>query len=277
MNKEELFGNIQKKKSYLCIGLDTDMNKLPKIILDTGYPVYEFNKRIIDFTSEYAVAYKPNLAFYETLGAAGWISLELTVTHIRRNYPDILVIADAKRSDIGNSSKMYAKAFFERLDVDAVTVNPYMGEDSVRPFLEHGGKWAVVLGLTSNPGSEDLQMAREKDSGEPVFAYMMKKTRAWGTADNMMYVVGATRPDLFKKVREICPDHFLLVPGIGAQGGSLHQVSEQLMNKQCGIIVNVSRSVIYASVTNQFAEEAREKAMEIQASMEKLLTGKKLI
>jgi orotidine-5'-phosphate decarboxylase len=262
VTKKELFNNIQKKKSYLCVGLDTDINKIPKFLLDFEDPVFEFNKRIIDATKDYCVAYKPNLAFYECMGLKGWQSFEKTINYIPR---DQFTIADAKRGDIGNTSEMYAKAFFEQMGFDSITVAPYMGEDSVSPFLNFKNKWVILLALTSNKGAFDFQMT-EKD-GKRLFEEVLEKSQKWGSAENMMYVVGATRGELFKEVRKIIPDHFLLVPGVGAQGGSLKEVSEYGMNKECGLLVNSSRNIIYAGSGEDFAEKASVEAKKIQKEM----------
>jgi orotidine-5'-phosphate decarboxylase len=276
MTSDELFQNIRKKTSFLCVGLDTDFNKIPRVLLDTEYPVYEFNKRIIDATEDLVVAYKPNLAFYETLGAAGWMSLEMTINYIRKNFPDIFLIADAKRGDIGNTSKMYAQAFFRSLDFDAVTLSPYMGRDSVQPYLDFANKWSVILGLTSNAGSEDFQQLK-LSGGERLYEKVLQIAKEWGTVDNTMFVVGATKADYLRSVRKIVPEHFLLVPGIGAQGGSLEEVFSVGYNDRCGLLVNVSRSIIYADVTNRFEISARQRALEYRDQMEALLIKAKLI
>lgn len=277
MNSTQLFAQICEKASYLCVGLDTDYNKIPKFLLEAEYPVFEFNKRIINTTGDLAVAYKINLAFYEALGAAGWMSMEFTVNYLRENYPDIFLIADAKRGDIGNTAKMYASAFFHNLDFDAITVNPYMGKDSVSPFLEYQDKWVILLALTSNQGAEDFQFIKTEKTGNYLFENIIEKSKEWGNTDNIMYVAGATRPEQIKKIRRIIPEHFLLIPGIGSQGGSLKEVSENGMNKKCGILVNVSRHVIYADITNKFDLIAREKALELQQEMKKNLIRQKLI
>jgi len=256
MTSDELFQNIRKKTSFLCVGLDTDFNKIPRVLLDTEYPVYEFNKRIIDATEDLVVAYKPNLAFYETLGAAGWMSLEMTINYIRKNFPDIFLIADAKRGDIGNTSKMYAQAFFRSLDF--------------------ANKWSVILGLTSNAGSEDFQQLK-LSGGERLYEKVLQIAKEWGTVDNTMFVVGATKADYLRSVRKIVPEHFLLVPGIGAQGGSLEEVFSVGYNDRCGLLVNVSRSIIYADVTNRFEISARQRALEYRDQMEALLIKAKLI
>jgi orotidine-5'-phosphate decarboxylase len=277
MNASQLFKQIQEKKSYLCIGLDTDYDKIPKILLDTEYPVFEFNKRIIKATSDLAVAYKPNLAFYESLGAAGQMSLEMTVNYIRSHYPELFIIADAKRGDIGNTSKMYANAFFRNFDFDAITVAPYMGSDSVKPFLEHNDKWVILLALTSNEGAEDFQLLKLAGKREYLFEKVLGISRHWGNTDNMMYVIGATKAEWLKKVRKIVPDHFLLIPGVGAQGGNLEEVSNAGLNSRCGLLVNASRSIIYADITDKFDEAAREAAREVQLEMAGYLAKAKLI
>lgn len=277
MNSRQLFNQIREKESYLCIGLDTDINRIPRSMLDVEYPIFEFNKRIIDATADFAIAYKPNLAFYETLGTAGWMSLEMTVSYIRKDYPDIFIIADAKRGDIGNTSKMYATAFFHHIDFDAVTVAPYMGRDSVTPFLQYPEKWVILLGLTSNQGAEDFQLKRLAGEKTYLFEEVLRTASSWGTKDNLMFVIGATKAEWFKKIRRILPDNFLLVPGVGAQGGSLKEISRNGMNKQCGLIVNSSRSIIYADVTEKFDEVARDKAMEIKQEMSSYLKKQKII
>jgi len=276
MNAEELFRNIKRKKSFLCIGLDTDFKKIPKLLLDSEYPVFEFNKHIIDATEDLAVAYKPNLAFYEKLGTAGQMSLEMTVSYLREHYPNVFVIADAKRGDIGNTSQMYAHAFFKNLDVDAITLSPYMGRDSITPFLDVDGKWAILLALTSNEGSGDFQRLLMND-GKPLFEKVINTSATWGTVDNLMYVVGATKAEALAGIRELIPEHFLLVPGVGSQGGNLEEVAKSGMNDRCGLLVNASRSIIYADVTNRFEQAARQEAMRLQKQMDQLLQGRGLI
>jgi len=276
MNAEELYRNIRRKKSFLCVGLDTDYKKIPKMILDCEYPVFEFNKRIIDATQEFAVAYKPNLAFYEVLGAAGYMSLEMTITYLRERYPDQFIIADAKRGDIGNTSNMYAHAFFKTLDCDAVTLSPYMGRDSIAPFLEVEGKWAVLLALTSNEGSKDFQQLR-LEGDKQLFEEVIATSAEWGSVNNIMYVVGATKAEALTRIRKLIPEHFLLVPGVGSQGGSLKDVSDHGMNDRCGLLVNASRSIIYADVTNKFEDAARQEASRLQVQMEEILKGRNLI
>ena len=278
MTRAELFEQIKKKHSYLCIGLDTDITKIPRHLLKTADPVFEFNKQIIDATKEFCVAYKPNLAFYESLGPEGLKSLEKTVKYIPK---ECFTIADAKRGDIGNTSAMYAKTFFEYYGFDAVTVTPYMGKDSVTPFLEFPDKWVIVLALTSNEGSRDFQMlvhSRQStvDSQEPktksrLFEEVLEKSQGWGNAGNMMYVIGATHPGMFTEIRKIIPDHFLLVPGVGAQGGSLEDVSKAGLNNECGLLVNSSRQIIYASAGNDFAEAAAIEAKKTSTEMKKFL------
>lgn len=277
MTADQLLNQIRKKKSFLCVGLDTDMKKIPKMLLQKEFPVFEFNKQIIDATAAYTIAYKPNLAFYEVLGATGWISLEMTVNYLREKYPEVFLIADAKRGDIGNTSTMYAKTFFERMDFDAVTLSPYMGQDSVAPFLEFKDKWAVILALTSNAGAEDFQQLVDKQTGQKFFGTVLKKTSAWGNENNLMYVVGATRAEMLTEVRAILPNHFLLIPGVGAQGGSLADVARYGLNKKCGLLVNSSRAIIYADGTDNFAVVAREKSIEIQQEMCNLLAQHNLI
>ncbi len=266
MNRLELIENIRRKKSFLCVGLDTDLAKIPQHLLKEEDPVFAFNRAIIDATSDLCVAYKPNLAFYECMGIQGWQSFEKTVRYIREHHPDQFIIADAKRGDIGNTSKMYAKSFFEELKIDAVTVAPYMGEDSVSPFLSYEGHWTVLLALTSNKGSLDFQLTEDKE-GKRLFEKVLEQSQRWGTADNMMYVVGATRGALFEDIRAVAPHHFLLVPGIGAQGGSLAEVVKYGMNADCGLIVNSSRQILYASQGEDFAQAARAEALRVQQEM----------
>jgi orotidine-5'-phosphate decarboxylase len=268
MNKAELVAQIKNKKSYLCVGLDTDPTKIPSHLLKEKDPIFEFNKYIIDATIDYAVAYKPNLAFYESLGKAGWESLEKTLEWIPK---DVFTIADAKRGDIGNTATMYAKAFFEQLSFDSVTVAPYMGEDSVTPFLAFKDKWAIVLGLTSNAGSKDFQQLTVKESGEPLYKEVLKKCSTWGSSENLMFVVGATKASYFKEIRTIVPEHFLLVPGVGAQGGNLQEVSEFGLNASCGLLVNSSRNILYARSDEQFASAAKAEAKKMQQEMSKYL------
>ena len=275
MDHLKLFENIIKKHSFLCVGLDPEIEKIPSFLLKSEDPVFEFNKRIINATHTFAVAYKPNVAFYECHGAKGWISLESTVRYIKDNYPDIFVIADAKRGDIGNTSKMYAKAFLENMPFDAITVAPYMGEDSVTPFLSYKDKWVVLLALTSNKGADNFQYHNE--DGIKLFERVLSISQKWGTINNMMYVVGATRADMLKDIRQLVPDHFLLVPGIGAQGGSLEEVAKYGLNSKCGLLVNSSRGIIFADISENFGPAAGEKAKDIKLEMEKYLRQHKLI
>lgn len=270
MNREELIHQIKSKRSFLCVGLDTDIKKIPNHLLDSDDPVFEFNKQIIDSTKDLCVAYKPNIAFYESLGVSGWNSLQKTLDYIPE---DIFTIADAKRGDIGNTSNMYACAFFENMNFDSVTVAPYMGSDSVTPFLEFKDKWAIVLALTSNKGGLDFQKI-EDENGKRLFEQVLETSKGWGTDENMMYVVGATRAHQLSEIREIIPNHFLLVPGVGAQGGDLKEVAEYGMNTDCGLLVNSSRGIIYASSDIDFAEKAREEAEKLQHKMDILLSEK---
>lgn len=276
MNAEEIFRIIRRKKSFLCVGLDTDYKKIPKLLLHKEYPVFEFNRRIIDATQEFAVAYKPNLAFYEMLGAAGYMSLEMTVNYLRDKYPDIFIIADAKRGDIGNTSHMYAQAFFKTLDFDAITLSPYMGADSISPFLEVEGKWVILLALTTNEGSKDFQQLR-LESGKQLFEDVITTSSGWGSVNNIMYVVGATKAEALAGIRRLIPEHFLLVPGIGSQGGSLQDVALYGMNDRCGLLVNASRSIIYADVSDKFEDAARKEASRLQEQMEEILQKRNLL
>jgi len=278
MTKQELFENIQRKKSFLCVGLDTDVSKIPEHLFDESEdPIFDFNKAIIDATADLCVAYKPNLAFYESLGIEGWEVLERTVDYIRENYPDQFIIADAKRGDIGNTSAMYARTFFGNMDFDSVTVAPYMGEDSVTPFLTYEGKWVILLALTSNKGALDFQLMKDKSSGDLLYEKVLKTSQAWGTDENMMYVVGATKAEMLTDVRAIVPEHFLLVPGVGAQGGSLEEVAKYGLNSTCGLLVNSSRQIIYASSEKDYAQAAREEAQRVQTEMEFILNQAELI
>lgn len=270
MNKETLFENIKRKGSFLCVGLDTDIKKIPECLLQEEDPIFTFNKAIIDATADLCIAYKPNLAFYESMGVKGWIAFEKTVRYIKQFYPDQFIIADAKRGDIGNTSAMYARSFFEEMSIDAVTVAPYMGEDSVTPFLNYAGKWVILLALTSNKGSHDFQLT-EDQNGEKLFEKVLRKSQEWADDEQMMYVVGATQGRAFEDIRKIAPSHFLLVPGIGAQGGSLEEVCKYGMNQQCGLIVNSSRGIIYADKTVNFAEGARQAAADLQVQMSNIL------
>ena len=271
MNYQKLIEQIRKKRSFLCVGLDTDIKLIPEHLLEKPDPVFAFNKEIIDATAEFTVAYKPNLAFYESQGSKGWESLEKTVMYIRSKYKDVFLIADAKRGDIGNTSGLYARAFFEKLNFDAVTVAPYMGEDSVKPFMTYPDKWVILLALTSNKGAFDFQFLKDEASGNMLFESVLKTSQNWGTAENMMYVVGATKAQKIKEIRQIVPDHFLLVPGVGAQGGSLQEVAKNGLNSNCGLLVNSSRAIIYASNEVDFAEKAHDAALEVQQEMESLL------
>ena len=266
MTRQELINQIFTKKSFLCVGLDTDTKKIPQHLLAEEDPIFAFNKQIIDATAPYCVSYKPNLAFYEAFGIKGMVAFEKTVKYLQEHYPNHFIIADAKRGDIGNTSAMYARTFFDEYDIDALTVAPYMGEDSVTPFLGYDGKWVVLLALTSNKGSRDFQLTRDKN-GVRLFEQVLKKSQQWGDANNMMYVVGATQGELFTDVRKIAPDHFLLVPGVGAQGGSLSEVCKYAMTKECGLLVNSSRGIIYASSGEDFATVAAQKAKELQEQM----------
>ena len=266
MTRQQLIEQIFAKKTFLCVGLDTDIKKIPAHLLEGEDPIFDFNKAIIDATADYCVAYKPNLAFYESLGVKGIAAFERTVKYLKDNYPNHFIIADAKRGDIGNTSAMYARTFFEEYDLDALTVAPYMGEDSVTPFLGYDGKWVILLALTSNKGSHDFQLTEDKD-GERLFEKVIRKSQAWVGDDRMMYVVGATQGEMFKDIRAVAPTHFLLVPGVGAQGGSLQEVCRYGMTKDCGLLVNSSRGIIYASAGEDFAEVAAAKAKELQAEM----------
>ncbi len=266
MNRQALIQQIKQKQSFLCVGLDTDARKMPQCVFDLHDPIFEFNKAIIDATGPYCVAYKPNLAFYEAYGVKGMISFENTIKYIRENHPHHLIIADAKRGDIGNTSQMYARTFFEEYDVDALTVAPYMGEDSVTPFLGYEDKWVILLALTSNKGSHDFQLT-EGAQGERLFEKVLRLSQQWGNTENMMYVVGATQGQMFGDIRKLAPNHFLLVPGVGAQGGSLEEVCKYGMTKDCGLLVNSSRGIIYASNDDHYAEIAGNKARELQQQM----------
>ena len=270
MTRQELIQQIFEKKTFLCVGLDTDIKKIPEHLLKEEDPIFAFNKAIIDATAPYCVSYKPNLAFYESMGVKGWISFDKTIAYLNENYPKHFIIADAKRGDIGNTSAMYARTFFEEMNLDALTVAPYMGEDSVTPFLQYEGKWVILLALTSNKGSHDFQLT-EGTNGECLFEKVLKTSQKWGNADNMMYVVGATQGKMFEDIRKIAPEHFLLVPGIGAQGGSLEEVCKYGMTKDCGLIVNSSRAIIYADKTEKFAEVAAEEARKVAEQMKAIL------
>lgn len=270
MTRQELLENIRRKHSFLCVGLDTDIKKIPAHILSDADPIFAFNKAIIDATADLCIAYKPNLAFYESIGTDGWTAFEKTVKYIKENYPDQFIIADAKRGDIGNTSQMYARTFFEHIGVDAVTVAPYMGEDSVKPFLGYDGKWVILLALTSNKGSFDFQLTEDKD-GEKLFEKVIRVSQTWVGDDSMMYVVGATQGERFADIRRVAPTSFLLVPGVGAQGGSLADVAKYGMTPDCGLIVNSSRAIIYASSGTDFAEAATKAATAVQNEMEQIL------
>ncbi len=271
MTRQQLIENIRSKGSFLCVGLDTDIKKIPEHLRDKEDPIFEFNKAIIDATAAYCVAYKPNTAFYESLGVKGWEALGRTVAYIREKYPDQFIIADAKRGDIGNTSSLYARAFFENLDVDALTVAPYMGFDSVKPFMEYDGKWVILLALTSNPGSHDFQFMTDM-TGTRLFEHVLETARKWGGEDKLMFVVGATQGAMFSEVRRVAPDNFLLVPGVGAQGGSLEDVVKWGINRDCGLLVNSSRGIIYASQGEDFAEAAASEARKLRDHMTILLS-----
>lgn len=276
MNKQDLVENIKKKKTFLCVGLDTDIKKIPQHLLKEKDPIFAFNKAIIDATAPYCIAYKPNLAFYDSLGVKGLEAFEHTVAYLRENYPDQFIIADAKRGDIGNTSELYARCFFEQTKVDAVTVAPYMGEDSVKPFLKYKEGWVILLALTSNAGSHDFQMFEDK-AGTRLFEKVLDTSKTWATDERMMYVVGATQGKMFRAIRKHVPTHFLLVPGVGAQGGSLAEVVKYGMTDECGLIVNSSRGIIYAANDETFANVAAEKAKLIQAEMAQSLSEKGII
>jgi orotidine 5'-phosphate decarboxylase len=270
MNKQQLIDNIRAKHSFLCVGLDTDLKKVPAHLLNEEDPIFAFNKAIVDATAPYCVAYKPNLAFYECYGLKGWAALEKTVKYIKENYPDQFIIADAKRGDIGNTSSMYARSLFGEMDFDSITVAPYMGEDSVTPFLQYEGKWVILLALTSNKGSHDFQLTTDAQ-GERLFEKVLRTSQQWADDKQMMYVVGATQGSLFADIRKVAPKHFLLVPGVGAQGGSLQDVCKYGMTDECGLLVNSSRGIIFADNTENFAAVAGEKAHELQQQMQEEL------
>lgn len=276
MQRKQLIDNIRAKGSFLCVGLDSDINKIPSHLLDKEDPVFEFNKAIIDATAPYTVAYKPNIAFYEATGAAGWVTLEKTIKYIKSNYPDQFIIADAKRGDIGNTSALYARSFFDHLDVDAITVAPYMGQDSVTPFLGKEGKWVILLALTSNSGSADFQLTKDT-SGEKLFEKVIKTAHTWAGPDELMFVVGATRGKMFEDIRRVAPESFLLVPGVGAQGGSLEDVAKYGMTRDCGLLVNSSRGIIFASSGTDFAEAAEREARALRDKMFELLKARNII
>ena len=276
MTRDELFENIKRKKSFLCVGLDTDVRKIPQFLLEEDDPIFAFNKRIIDATAHLCVAYKPNLAFYESMGSFGLQAFEKTVEYIQTNYPDQFIIADAKRGDIGNTSDMYARSFFEHLKVDALTVAPYMGSDRVLPFLKYPGRWVILLALTSNEGAFDFQLS-QVDGEEALFERVLRKSKEWGSSDQLMYVVGATKADMLERVRAIVPDAFLLVPGVGSQNGSLEDVARFGLNSQCGLLVNASRSIIYADSTEAFANAAGAEAEKLRRQMADILIKNKLV
>lgn len=276
MNKAELFEQIKLKKSFLCIGLDTDVRKIPQFLLDEDDPIFAFNKRIIDATAHLCVAYKPNLAFYESMGSFGLLAFEKTVEYLRANYPEQFIIADAKRGDIGNTSDMYARSFFEHLKVDALTVAPYMGSDSVLPFLKYTDRWVILLALTSNEGAYDFQLTQDAE-GEALFEKVLRVSKEWAGSDQLMYVVGATKADMLERVRAIVPDSFLLVPGVGSQNGSLEEVARYGLNDTCGLLVNASRSIIYADSSEAFASGAAAEAERLRRQMTEILIKNKLI
>ncbi|MDB2355195.1 orotidine-5'-phosphate decarboxylase [Flavobacteriaceae bacterium] len=273
MKKEDLISQIKRKKSFLCIGLDTDINKIPKFLLDTDDPIFEFNKKIIDATNSYCVAYKPNIAFYESLGLNGWKALEKTINYINSYYPEIFTIADAKRGDIGNTSSMYAKAYFETLNFDSITINPYMGKDSVEPFLEYQNKHTIILALTSNVGAFDFQTKNIADNSKKLYEEVIRTSTSWKNSNQLMYVVGATKASYLKEIRNIVPNNFLLIPGVGAQGGDLKEVCDNGLNNEVGLLINSSRSIIYASNDTNFDIDAAKNAQEIQSQMEDILSS----
>ena len=277
MKKEDLLNQIKSKKSFLCIGLDTDIKKIPKFLLDSDDPIFNFNKKIIDATNKYCIAYKPNIAFYESQGLNGWKALEQTIDYINTNYPEIFTIADAKRGDIGNTSSMYAKAYFETLNFDSITISPYMGKDSVEPFLEYKNKHTILLALTSNIGAFDFQTKNVGKNSNQLYEEVIKTSTSWKNSDQLMYVIGATKATYLKKIRKIIPNNFLLIPGIGAQGGNLNDVCDNGMNQEVGLLINSSRSIIYASNETNFDLISAKNAQEIQSKMEDILTKKGFI
>jgi orotidine-5'-phosphate decarboxylase len=272
MKKEDLLIQIKTKRSFLCIGLDTDIQKIPKFLLKSEDPIFEFNKKIIDATNSYCVAYKPNIAFYESLGINGWKALEKTINYINSSYPEIFTIADAKRGDIGNTSSMYAKAYFETLNFDSITINPYMGKDSVEPFLEYKNKHTILLALTSNVGAFDFQTKNIVDNSNKLYEEVIKTSTSWENSNQLMYVVGATKASYLKEIRNIVPNNFLLIPGVGAQGGDLKEVCDNGLNNEVGLLINASRSIIYASIDTNFDIDAAKNAQEIQSKMEDILS-----
>jgi len=271
----EIVNQIKSKRSFLCVGLDVDLDKIPKFLLDRDNPIFEFNKSIIDSTHMHCIAYKLNIAFYEAYGIKGWKALEKTINYINNNYPEIFTIADAKRGDIGNTSKMYAKSFFEKLNFDSITVNPYMGRDSVEPFLEYKDKNTIILGLTSNEGSKDLQLI--PSANEYVFMDLIKSSKTWNNSKNLMYVIGATKTEYLEEIRKIIPDNFLLIPGVGAQGGNLKEVCKKTINQNVGVIINSSRGIIYSGNDENFDQAAAKQAMNLKNQMEEILIDSKLI
>ena len=277
MKKKDLLIQIKAKKSFLCIGLDTDVHKIPKFLLEFEDPIFEFNKKIIDATNIYCVSYKPNIAFYESLGTYGWKALEKTINYINSFYPEIFTIADAKRGDIGNTSSMYAKAYFENLNFDSITINPYMGKDSVEPFLEYKNKHTILLAITSNIGAFDFQTKNIAHNSNKLFQEVIKKSTSWKNSNQLMYVVGATKATYLKDIRNIVPNNFLLIPGLGAQGGDLKEVCDNGLNNEVGLLINSSRSIIYASNDTNFDVAAAKNAIEIQSQMEDILSSKGLV
>tara|TARA_B110000003_G_scaffold18188_1_gene17762 strand:- start:656 stop:1489 length:834 start_codon:yes stop_codon:yes gene_type:complete len=277
MKKEDLISQIKRKKSFLCIGLDTDINKIPKFLLDSDDPIFEFNKRIIDATNSYCIAYKPNIAFYESFGLNGWTALEKTIKYLNANFPEIFTIADAKRGDIGNTSSMYAKAYFDNLNFDSITINPYMGKDSVEPFLEYKNKHTILLALTSNLGAFDFQTKNVDKTSHQIYQEVIKTSKSWKNSSQLMYVIGATKSSYLKDIRNIIPNSFLLIPGLGAQGGDLKNVCNNGMNNDVGLLINSSRSIIYASDDHDFDLISANKAQEIQSQMQDILALKGFI
>ena len=277
MKKEDLLIQIKTKKSFLCIGLDTDIQKIPKFLLESEDPIFEFNKKIIDATNSYCVAYKPNIAFYESLGINGWKALEKTINYLNSSYPEIFTIADAKRGDIGNTSSMYAKAYFETLNFDSITINPYMGKDSVEPFLEYKNKHTILLALTSNVGAFDFQTKKIVDNSNKLYEEVIKTSTSWENSNQLMYVVGATKASYLKEIRNIVPNNFLLIPGVGAQGGDLKEVCDNGLNNEVGLLINSSRSIIYASNDTNFDIDAAKNAQEIQSQMGDILSYRGLV